>query len=168
MNRRIFLQSVSGAIALAKVQLPRAAAAAIDRRARVARHDPVVRSFWENEIDKTSDFHKSEMLGYLVSKVGRFVENTMMRNIIGQQRSAFDFNEIMNTKKIFLVNLSKGKIGDINANLLFFLIIANSDKTTGGEKFAWILAIIFLSWFAWIFYFLLAPIKPRPRYYYYE
>jgi NADH:ubiquinone oxidoreductase subunit 6 (subunit J) len=52
--------------------------------------------------------------------------------------------------------------------LLPILIILNSDKTTGGEKVAWILAIICLSWFAWIFYFLLAPIKPRqndwPRY----
>jgi hypothetical protein len=51
------------------------------------------------------------------------------------------------------------------------LIIANSDKTSGGEKFCWILAIIFLSWFAWVFYFFLAPIKPRPRYaryYYYD
>lgn len=46
--------------------------------------------------------------------------------------------------------------------LLPILIIASSDKTTGGEKFAWILAIIFLSWFAWIFYFLLAPIKEKP------
>jgi NADH:ubiquinone oxidoreductase subunit 6 (subunit J) len=45
--------------------------------------------------------------------------------------------------------------------LLPILIILNSDKTSGGEKAAWILAIIFLSWFAWIFYFLLAPIKPR-------
>jgi hypothetical protein len=51
--------------------------------------------------------------------------------------------------------------------LLPILIIAGSDKTTGGEKAAWILAIIFLSWFAWIFYFLLAPIKPRRNYYYY-
>ena len=49
--------------------------------------------------------------------------------------------------------------------LLPILIIATSEKTTGGEKLAWILAIIFLSWFAWIFYFLLAPIKQRPRYY---
>ncbi|MES2606860.1 MAG: PLDc N-terminal domain-containing protein [Pseudomonadota bacterium] len=49
--------------------------------------------------------------------------------------------------------------------LLPILIIANSDKTSGGEKAAWILAIIFLSWFAWIFYFLLAPIKPRRSYY---
>jgi len=52
--------------------------------------------------------------------------------------------------------------------LLPILIIANSNKTSGGEKAAWILAIVFLSWFAWIFYFFLAPLKPRPRYYYYE
>lgn len=52
--------------------------------------------------------------------------------------------------------------------LLPILIIAASDRTTGGEKVAWILAIVFLSWFAWIFYFLLAPLKPkqRDRYYY--
>lgn len=46
--------------------------------------------------------------------------------------------------------------------LLPILIIACSDRTTGVEKIAWILAIVFLSWFAWIFYFLLAPIKERP------
>jgi len=53
--------------------------------------------------------------------------------------------------------------------LLPILMIADSDKTTGGEKLCWILAIVFLSWFAWIFYFLVAPIKPKPdaRYYYY-
>ena len=52
--------------------------------------------------------------------------------------------------------------------LLPILIIANSDRTTGGEKLAWILAIIFLSWFAWVFYFLLAPIKEKPTYEYRE
>ena len=46
------------------------------------------------------------------------------------------------------------------------LLILGSDETSGGEKAAWILAIIFLSWFAWVFYFLLAPIKPKRRYYY--
>jgi hypothetical protein len=50
--------------------------------------------------------------------------------------------------------------------LLPIILILGSDKTTGGEKAAWILAIIFLSWFAWIFYFLLAPIKPRRDYWY--
>jgi len=55
--------------------------------------------------------------------------------------------------------------------LLPILMIADSEVTSGGEKAAWILAIIFLSWFAWIFYFLLAPVKSRPRYeryYYYD
>jgi hypothetical protein len=52
--------------------------------------------------------------------------------------------------------------------LLPILLIANSDQTTGGEKLCWILAIVFLSWFAWILYFLVAPIKPRhDRFYYY-
>ena len=50
--------------------------------------------------------------------------------------------------------------------LLPMWIIATSDKTTGFEKIAWLLAMICLSWFAWIFYFFLAPIKPRHRYYY--
>jgi hypothetical protein len=86
--------------------------------------DPVVRSFWENEMAKTSDFHKSEMLGYLISKVGRFVENEMMRNIIGQTRSSFDFRDVMDNKRILLVNLSKGKTGEVNANLLGLIIVS--------------------------------------------
>ncbi|MBI4592516.1 type IV secretory system conjugative DNA transfer family protein [Candidatus Uhrbacteria bacterium] len=86
--------------------------------------DPVVRSFWEDEIDNTSDYHKSEMMGYLVSKVGRFVENEMMRNIIGQNRSSFNFRDIMDHKKILLVNLSKGKTGDVNAELLGLVIVS--------------------------------------------
>ncbi|MFA6105302.1 MAG: type IV secretion system DNA-binding domain-containing protein [Patescibacteria group bacterium] len=86
--------------------------------------DPVVRSFWEKEMAKTSDFHKSEMLGYLISKVGRFVENEMIRNIIGQSRSGFNFREVMDKKKILLVNLSKGLVGEINANLLGMIIVS--------------------------------------------
>lgn len=86
--------------------------------------DPVVRSFWEKEMAKTSDFHKSEMLGYLISKVGRFVENAMMRNIIGQPRSAFNIREVMDKRKILLVNLSKGKVGEVNANLLGLIIVS--------------------------------------------
>jgi hypothetical protein len=86
--------------------------------------DPVVQSYWNNEVDKTSDFHKSEMLGYLISKVGRFVENEMMRNIIGQTHSSFDFREIMDKKKILLVNLSKGKTGDVNAELLGLIVVS--------------------------------------------
>ncbi|MFA5051715.1 MAG: type IV secretory system conjugative DNA transfer family protein [Patescibacteria group bacterium] len=86
--------------------------------------DPVVRAFWEKEMAKTSDFHKSEMLGYLISKVGRFVENAMMRNIIGQPRSGFSFDDVMNKKKILLVNLSKGTTGEVNSNLLGLIIVS--------------------------------------------
>lgn len=86
--------------------------------------DPIVRNFWEKEMAKTSDYHKSEMLGYLISKVGRFVENAMMRNIIGQPTSGFNFREIMDSGKIFLVNLSKGKVGEMNSNLLGLILVA--------------------------------------------
>ncbi len=86
--------------------------------------DPIVRSFWEKEMAKTTDYHKSEMLGYLISKVGRFVENAMMRNIIGQPKSGFNFREIMDTGKIFLANLSKGKVGEMNSNLLGLIIVS--------------------------------------------
>jgi hypothetical protein len=86
--------------------------------------DPIVRAFWEKEMAKTSDFHKSEMLGYLVSKVGRFVENEMMRNIIGQPRSGFNIREIMDKKKILIANLSKGKMGEVNSSLLGMILVS--------------------------------------------
>lgn len=86
--------------------------------------DPVVRLFWEKEMAKTSDFHKSEMLGYLISKVGRFVENTMMRNIVGQPKSGFNFRKIMDEGKVLLVNLSKGRTGEINAKLLGLILVS--------------------------------------------
>ena len=50
--------------------------------------------------------------------------------------------------------------------LLPIILIAGSDRTTGAEKLAWILAVIFITWFAWIFYMLLAPLKPRDRFTY--
>ncbi len=100
-------------------------------RAKVT--DPVVMSYWVNEVDKTSDFHKSEMLGYLISKVGRFVENEMMRNIIGQQRNSFDFREVMDKKKILLVNLSKGQTGDVNAELLGLIIVSKLQMAALGR-----------------------------------
>jgi len=86
--------------------------------------DPMVLAFWNKEMAKTSDFHKSEMLGYLISKVGRFVENQMVRNIIGQSHSGFNFREIMDKKKILLVNLAKGLVGEINSNLLGLIIVS--------------------------------------------
>ncbi|MFH1611558.1 MAG: DUF87 domain-containing protein [Patescibacteria group bacterium] len=95
--------------------------------------DPVVRSFWEDEMANTSDHTRSEMMGYLVSKVGRFVENEMMRNIIGQPRSAFNFRKIMDEGKILLVNLSKGKTGDVNGNLLGLIIVSKLQMAAFGR-----------------------------------
>jgi len=86
--------------------------------------DPVVLAFWDKEMAKTSDFHKSEMLGYLISKVGRFTENAMVRNIIGQSHSGFNFREVMDQKKILIVNLAKGLTGEINSNLLGMIIVS--------------------------------------------
>lgn len=85
--------------------------------------DPIIRRYWTDQIAQTSDFHKSEVLDYIVSKFGRFVTNKMMRNIIGQSKSAFDFRTVMDEGKILLINLSKGKVGEENSTFLGLLIV---------------------------------------------
>lgn len=85
--------------------------------------DPVVRRYWTDQIAQTSDFHKSEVLDYIVSKFGRFVTNRMMRNIIGQSKSAFNIRDIMDNRKILIVNLSKGRIGEENSNFLGLVLV---------------------------------------------
>jgi hypothetical protein len=86
--------------------------------------DPVVKSFWQQQLQKTADFHKSEMYNYFISKFGRFMTNDLMRNIIGQTESSFDFRELMDSGKILLVNLAKGKIGETNSNLLGLILVS--------------------------------------------
>lgn len=85
--------------------------------------DPIIRRYWTDQIAQTSDFHKSEVLDYIVSKFGRFVTNKMIRNIIGQSQSAFDFRKVMDEGKILLINLSKGKIGEENASFLGLVLV---------------------------------------------
>ncbi|MBI4040011.1 type IV secretory system conjugative DNA transfer family protein [Candidatus Daviesbacteria bacterium] len=85
--------------------------------------DPVVRRYWTDQIAQTSDFHKSEVLDYTVSKFGRFVTNRMMRNIIGQSRSSFNLRQIMDEGKILVVNLSKGRMGEENSNFLGLILV---------------------------------------------
>jgi hypothetical protein len=86
-------------------------------------NDPTVIDFWTKEMGQTSDYHKSEMLGWFVSKFGAFQSNEMMRNIIGQTESAFNIREIMDQKKILIVNLSKGLTGELNSKLLGMLFV---------------------------------------------
>lgn len=86
--------------------------------------DPIVRNFWLKEWAATTGNTKSDMLGYVVSKVGRFIENEMMRNIIGQSHSSFDLSKIMDEGKIFLANLSKGLTGEVNSSLLGLILVS--------------------------------------------
>lgn len=85
--------------------------------------DPIIRRYWTDQIAQTADFHKSEVLDYIVSKFGRFVTNKMVRNIIGQSKSAFSFREIMDEQKILLINLAKGEIGEENSNFLGLILV---------------------------------------------
>ncbi|MFA5368635.1 MAG: DUF87 domain-containing protein [Candidatus Paceibacterota bacterium] len=86
--------------------------------------DPLVRSFWLKEWKQTTGSTKSDMLGYVISKIGRFIENEMLRNIVGQPRSGFNLSEIMDNKKIFLANLSKGQTGELNSSLLGLILVS--------------------------------------------
>jgi type IV secretory pathway TraG/TraD family ATPase VirD4 len=86
--------------------------------------NPIVKSFWENQMAKTGAREKQEMIPYFASKFGQFVTNGMMRNIIGQTHSAFDFSEVMRDGKILLMNLSKGETGDINSKLLGMITVS--------------------------------------------
>lgn len=86
--------------------------------------DSVVKAFWQEQLAKTADFHKSEMYNYFISKFGRFMTNDLMRNIIGQKQSSFNFREVMDEGKILFVNLAKGKIGEINSNLLGLILVS--------------------------------------------
>ncbi len=67
---------------------------------------------------------KGEIIPYFAAKFGQFITNTLMRNIVGQTESAFDINEIMDNEKILLVSLSKGVLGDLNANLLGLILVS--------------------------------------------
>ncbi|MFA6250741.1 MAG: DUF87 domain-containing protein [Candidatus Shapirobacteria bacterium] len=85
--------------------------------------DAMVRRYWTDQIAQTNDFHKSEVLDYIVSKFGRFITNTMMRNIIGQSTSSFNFRKAMDEGKILIINLAKGTIGEENSAFLGLVLI---------------------------------------------
>lgn len=86
--------------------------------------NPVVRSFWEKEMANTGQREKQEMIPYFSAKFGPFVTNAQIRNIIGQTKSGFDFRKTMDNQSILLCNLSKGKLGDLNAKLLGMIMVA--------------------------------------------
>lgn len=95
--------------------------------------NPVVRAFWEGEVANTGQREKQEMIPYFTSKFGPFVTNTIMRNIIGQTKSAFDIRECMDQQKILLINLSKGTIGGINSQLLGMVVVSKINMGAMGR-----------------------------------
>ncbi len=86
--------------------------------------NPVVIQFWQDIATKAGGEASLEnIVPYIVSKFDVFTANDYMRPIIGQQKSAFDFRQVMDEKKILLINLSKGRLGEINANLIGMIMV---------------------------------------------
>lgn len=85
--------------------------------------DPVVKMFWVEEFAKYNERFASEAIAPIQNKVGQFLSSTMIRNIVGQVKSTINMREIMDSGKVFLINLSKGRIGEDNARLLGGMII---------------------------------------------
>lgn len=85
--------------------------------------DPVVKSFWIHEYEEWRDQFRNEAIAPIQNKVGQFLSTALIRNIVGQSKSTIDIFEIMNSGKIFLVNVSKGRIGEDNSSLLGGMLI---------------------------------------------
>ncbi len=85
--------------------------------------DPVIKAFWQDEFSKYSQRFETEALAAIQNKVGQFVSNPLVRNILGQPHSSLNMRDIMDSGKIFICNLSKGKIGEDNSALLGAMII---------------------------------------------
>ena len=85
--------------------------------------DPMVRNFWVKEFASFNDKYRTEAIAPILNKIGQFFSTDLIRNILGQPKSTIDFRDIMDQKKILIVNLSKGKIGEDNSNLLGSFIV---------------------------------------------
>jgi hypothetical protein len=96
-----------------------------DYRKKVVDHisDPSIKSFWVDEFAKYTERFAAEATPAIQNKVGQFTSNPLIRNIIGQPHSTFDIRKMMDEKKILIVNLSKGLVGETNANLLGSMLI---------------------------------------------
>jgi len=101
--------------------------------------NPIVRQFWENAEQTTGDQSLANFVPYISSKFDPLISNEILRPVIAQEKSAFNIREIMDNKKILLVNLSKGRLGELNANLLGLILVGKiqmaalgrADSTTG-------------------------------------
>ncbi|MBI2624527.1 type IV secretion system DNA-binding domain-containing protein [Candidatus Parcubacteria bacterium] len=85
--------------------------------------DPIVRSFWVDEYSKYPDRFQAEAINPIQNKVGQFLTSPLIRNIVGQTKSAINMREVMDGQKILILNLSKGRVGEDNSQLLGALLI---------------------------------------------
>jgi hypothetical protein len=86
--------------------------------------NPIVVQFWKEVAEKAGgEASLANIIPYITSKFDNFLSNDIMRPIISQQKSSFNFREVMDNKKILLVNLAKGRLGDINANLIGLILV---------------------------------------------
>lgn len=85
--------------------------------------DPVVRSFWIDEYSKYPDRFQAEAIAPIQNKVGQFLSNGLIRNVVGQVKSSIDLRDVMDNKKILILNLSKGRIGEDTSALLGAMMI---------------------------------------------
>lgn len=85
--------------------------------------NPIIKQFWINAEKTTGEQGLENFVPYITSKFDTFISNEVMRPIVAQQHSSFNFRDIMDKKKILLVNLSKGRLGEINANLIGMIIV---------------------------------------------
>lgn len=85
--------------------------------------DPSVKSFWIDEFAKYGDRYMQEAGAAIQNKIGQFISNPIVRNIIGQPKSSFDVRHLMDQRKILIINLSKGRVGEANANLIGSMLI---------------------------------------------
>ena len=85
--------------------------------------DPVVKAFWTKEFSRYSQRYEVEATAAIQNKIGQFISSPLVRNIIGQERSTIDIRKIMDEKKILIMNLSKGRIGEDSSRLLGALLI---------------------------------------------
>ncbi|MFZ2150830.1 MAG: hypothetical protein WAZ12_04095 [Candidatus Absconditicoccaceae bacterium] len=86
--------------------------------------NPTVKNWWEKTFNAMGDREKQEIIPYFSAKFVSFNTNRLIRNIIGQTKSGFKFEDIMDNRKILIINLSKGKIGESNAQLLGMIIVS--------------------------------------------
>lgn len=88
--------------------------------------DPSVKTYWTKEFAGYTERFAAEAIPAIQNKIGQFTSNPLVRNIIGQEHSSFDFRKVMDDRKILIINLSKGRVGEANANLLGSMIITKA------------------------------------------